>query len=723
MLALGALGPGLVVYDRWLELRRSNLYLSDFAGRFPFLKDVSLPAYAAAIVAAVLALIVLARSTRSGTRGWWRRHCAFARRPRRPSAGASQRSAGTALAVLGALAAALLFVRLLLARRIPGPELLASLGVFALGMLLREVSVDALRRAWRRSRGTILSILAAHAAVVLALASHYSFHRFEIASLGVAVLAVANLAARWRKTGPVPLLVLAFVCLYMWRIDAWWFALVGDEYRNFEIAAGIVHDHDPAYVASHLFQLEGGLEGLDPYACSLVQAAAMRLLGVNSFGWRFSSLYLAALALPFFHRFFRTFLTRRAALAGTVCLGASHYVIAFGKIGYDKFQAYLAVALLFAAAACAVRTRRMIAFVAMGFAAALCFYAYPAALYVLPLPAFLLLFYAPPRDRATRLSWAIAGLTTALAILPLPFQPTYFSGKRPGTVYYNPELVSSASRLVRHFWTNSVYAVFSPVLLAGEDHFVTCSYLDPVTGLLYTVGLASAVWLARRDRFVAFLIVGLGWLLFFAGTTHDREYPPTTRMFLLLPLFVLFAILGLDRVFALARAAGFSSAALRGALVATLISIVALNVVQAHVVSVRRSDAYQLFDPLMVRLARRIEGLPPPGRPRLLVLVGPEGSRSDIPMILNVYALSESARQYAELSVPAGGLTSTDVPRVADPSRAVVPSPFMSPEVREHVERQIAATGKTPCSVRTTTGQERFKLWASPSLPDLCAED
>jgi hypothetical protein len=719
--ALAALGPALVVYDRWLQLRDSSTHLSAYAGRYPFLQNFNLPAYAATIGGAFLLLLVLGAFRASEITKSWTRRCAFARRPRRPTARATQRSRGTAVAALGAGVAALLFLRVALTGRQPGVELLLALCAFAVGMVLREVSFAALRRVWRRSRGTLLSILAAHIAVILALASHYSFHRFELPSLALALAALGNLLARFRRTGPIPLLVLAFVCLYTWRINAWWYALVGDEYRNFELAEKIVTAHDPAFILSHLFQLEGGLEGLDPYADSLVQAAAMRVLGVNSFGWRFSSLYFAAIALAFFHRFFRTFLTRRAALAATVCLGASHYIMSFGKIGYDKFQAYLAMALLLAAAACAIRTRRMIAFVGMGLSAALCFYVYPAALYVVPLPFFLLLVYAPPVDRATLLRWAVAVLAAVLTIFPLPFQQNYFEGKRPGTVFYSPELAHTPATLLGHFGRNVAYAVFSPVVLGSEDHFVTSSYLDPVTGLLYMVGLASAVWLLRRERFLAFLLVSLGWLFFFGGATHDREYPPTTRMFLMLPLFVLLAIAGLERLLALARSAGLSDPAARRVLAATLCAIVVLNVLQTHVVSKRRSDGYELFDPLVLRLATRIEELPPSRRVRLLLLCQSKGEGNGIPQVLGVYDLKEAARQFAEIPLPEGVLTAAERSQVADPARAVFVSPRFAPELRETLEREIASTGKSPCSVRTSTGTERFKLWTSRGVPDLCA--
>ncbi len=373
-----------------------------------------------------MVLLVLGRFHAADALPLWRSHRAFARRPRRPTAAGAARAAATAGAGAGGAAAAFLLARLIVRRQQPGAELLLALCIFAAGMLWREVSGGALIRVWRRRRAGLLSILGAHAAVILALAAHYSYRRFELPLAALALLAVVHLGARIRKTGPMPLIVLGFVVLYCWNINAWWYVLVGDEYRNFDIAAGIVHEHDASFIARNLFQLEGGLEGLDPYVDSLLQAASMRLLGVNSFGWRFSSLYFAAIALVFFHRFFRTFLTRQAALVTTVCLGASHYVMSFFKIGYDKSQAYLAMSLLLAATAWAVRTRRMIAFTGIGLAAALCFYVYPAALYIVPFSFFLLLLWAPPIDRATAARWGVALLTACLTIFPLPFQPTYF---------------------------------------------------------------------------------------------------------------------------------------------------------------------------------------------------------------------------------------------------------------------------------------------------------
>jgi hypothetical protein len=320
---------------------------------------------------------------------------------------------------------------------------------------------------------------------------------------------------------------------------------------------------------------------------------------------------------------------------------------------------------------------------------------------------------SPPRCASTSIR------RRSTSSLSLSSFSSYFEGKRPGTVFYNPELSHSARTLLPHFGRNLAYAAYSPILLGTDDHFVTSSYLDPLTGMLFLAGLSSALWLVRRDAFVAFLAVGLAWLLFFGGATHDREYPPTTRMFLMLPLLLPFSTLGLARLLVLARGAGLSSSRAPGIVLWTAVAgIVAANVVQTHVVSVRRSDSYELFDPLVVRMARRIENQAWAGG-GLLFLAQIPGEGGGIPLVLEVYSLRP--HDFAEITAPEGVLTPADRARVADPKTAVFVSERFEPERRQALEREIAATGKVPCSVRTTTGQARFRLWTSPGAPDLCA--
>ncbi|MCA1579967.1 MAG: hypothetical protein LC796_00975 [Acidobacteria bacterium] len=164
-------------------------------------------------------------------------------------------------------------------------------------------------------------------------------------------------------------------------LDSWWYTLVGDEYEFREMAAEIVRNQTLPEIGTRLFGMEG-VYGQFTDLTSLVQAAGMFFAGTDNFGWKISSLFLSALAIPFYFSFFRTFAGRRVATFACFLLAVSHYLMSFVKIGYPNLP-HLTVALLVSAAAWAVRTRRTLAFTRVGLAAGACCYVYPAALYCL----------------------------------------------------------------------------------------------------------------------------------------------------------------------------------------------------------------------------------------------------------------------------------------------------------------------------------------------------
>ena len=87
----------------------------------------------------------------------------------------------------------------------------------------------------------------------------------------------------------------------------------------------------------------------------------MKLFGSHNLGWHLSSLYLSAAAVGLFYLFFKTFVPRRVALVAAFFLAVSHYIMTFGKIGYNNLQALFAMSLALCAATWAIRTKRRIA--------------------------------------------------------------------------------------------------------------------------------------------------------------------------------------------------------------------------------------------------------------------------------------------------------------------------------------------------------------------------
>jgi hypothetical protein len=718
-LLLGGVGPYLVLRDRWLDKGIHAELLSAYSDRFPFLWNFNLPTYALALAAGQLLLVILFFFRRRDGQSDWRRDCAFSKRGRALRTDLLQRRIGLGLQILAATAILSLAFRAVFLHRLPGVELAAALAAFAVGAIFRELAPAVAVRLWRKKWVNVVSILAAHAFLLAWLASHFSTRRFETPLAAAAALAVAVLCFRVRRTGPVPLIIIGAVLLYVWRITAWNYALIGDEYIDWSHSTRIAGTDSPSYILSHLFLMEGGILGVIPYFGSLLQAAVMKVVGINLFGWRFACLYLSAISLGFFFRFARTFLALRAAIAATVLLGSSHYVMTFGKIGYTLLQAYVAMSVVLAAAAWAVRTRRALAFTCLGLGMAFCFYVYPAAFYALPLALLAIAIFAPPFSRRTLGLWALTAFVSLATIFPLPLQPTYVTSKRAGTIWYNPEIVQSAATIVTHFAQNLTYAFFSAAIIPMESHFVTVSYLDALTATFLAIGLALVLWLAARDRFATFLMIGFGSLLFFVGASHDRQYPPTTRMFMMLPWWALFASIGLARLRTWART-GLSLTAGSVLFAAALTAAVAANLYQAYVVSPRRSTGYEGGEVLVVRLEQSIQKRFPGQVKKLLILTDSSWNAEGLRGLVQTYGLASDEAHFGQIEVSAPTLTEPERAAIRPEDVLVVVWPGMREDWRPPLEQEVLALGKVPCPVRTTIGEVRFKLWQSPGLPRLC---
>jgi hypothetical protein len=715
---LASIPPILVVRDRWLG-KRPITPLSSLWSRIPFLRGLALPPYFGVIVVLSAALIAL----------FWLWKDDFRLRTGPPKLAHSregtvslrQSRIGLVFSLLSGLILLVALYRMAVRGKLPGWDLAAVIVFELVGKALKEIPAQAILRAWRRKRAVFLTVVLAHVSLVGALARHFTDKRWDPVFLIPFFLSLLNLLRLRRRTRLTVWLVLGAVVLYTLFIDAWWFTFIGDEYMFWDSAKRIAHE-TLSQIGSQLFSVDGGIGQGYCYLPSLIQAISLKILGGNNFGWRFSSLYVSALAIPFFYRFFRTFAGRRVAVAVSLFLAASHYIMTFGKIGYPILQAYFAMSLGLAAAAWAVRTRRPVAFASLGFAVALCFYVYPAALYVVPLPFLLLLVFVPPVTRQAIEGWATTAKTLLIAIFPLFFQVDFFRLKLPGTIFFRPSIVQSPSNVVSHFASNLIYAGFSYLYLPEDKHFVAVSYVDPLTAVFFAIGLALVLRRVPRNRFALFLIASHVELLFFVGASHDRLYPPATRMHLVLPWFALIAAIGLSWLIEQAREAGFSKNGTMASAVLLLAAVVGLNVYQAYPFSRRHMTTYQDFWALFNRVALRAGQIAPTPPKRFVVVT--DGSWREDPSgyhrIQGIYALPPSPEQFVVLHLKDGQVPAEARGMLADKNTLVFFQPETQSAARESVERLLPSFGKIPCPVKTTLGEPRFNLWQSPELPRMC---
>ena len=299
---------------------------------------------------------------------------------------AGQNRVSRLLFVTAGIAIALIAVRPWSQHHVPRWELALAYAAYLLAWALREAPVAGVWAALRRRQGPLTAILLGVVALLLVLASRYGQYRFHWITAVLLLLAAADLWRYRKAIHPIVWIATLALILYATNMNVWWLSAIGDEYSFWTYAREIAEKQRLVFIGASLFNGQA-VYGAHPYLSSLIQAIFMKLFGSDGFGWRISNACLSAAAVLLLYLFARTFVTRRTALMAALFLAISHYLISFGKIGYNNLQALFAEALVLASAAWAVRTRRPVAFALLGAGMGFCFYVYPAALYVVPLPA------------------------------------------------------------------------------------------------------------------------------------------------------------------------------------------------------------------------------------------------------------------------------------------------------------------------------------------------
>jgi hypothetical protein len=565
----------------------------------------------------------------------------------------------------------------------------------------------------------IFSILFMQLALITVLASFYSSKRAIGVFILLLILSLINLYFQRHRISPMVWVVSLAVVLYTLRINSWLFSTVGDEYIFYTSAKYIVEDQSLLGIGSKLFK-GNEVYGAHPYFSSVLQAISMWLLGTENFGWRFSSPYLAALSLPFFYAFFKGFLSKRTALIMTLLMAMSHYLINFGKIGYNNLQALTIMSVVLWAAGEAIRKKRTMVFFGLGMAMAACFYVYPAALYVLPLPVLLLLFYNPPFSRPSFKLWIYMVAGFMLLFLPLLFQLDYWESKVAGTLFFTPDIVSSAKSVLYHFGSNLLYTWSSYVYIVEESHFVVSSYLDPVTAIFLPIGLALTLRSVRKSRFAIFLLLAFILECFLVGATHDRRFPSTTRMFLLLPWFAIFASMGIGWVVEQAQRIAFQPIPASSLIELLLVVILGLNLYQANVLFPNRTEGNPSLEVLFLRILQYDKRVDPEREKVYLFITDSEWGIDGLRTMQDVYKLPESQTQLVRAQVNSSEVPQWAISRIQEENTVTIIQPWLSQDIKSQIEATLIGMDMLYKNVRNTpTSAPRFDIWYGRGYEDI----
>jgi len=730
ILTVAAIPALLVVKDRWLDSPFEQNLIEQWWHQSGLANITALPSYFLITFLCILATLILVKLLRGGPLVF------FSEITQRDAdaldaASESQRRLGKILVAFAAVLIICILAWALLGKHVPGWDLLFALLLYVVSWIIYDIPCTSIKKYWGENGMSILAMTFSSLALIAFFASLFSKEGLLWIFAALLILAVYFLF-QFRHHIPIVywIINIALISFTMY-INSWWFSVIGDEYSFYNYAVELATRQPLSVIGDRLFNGQG-VYGTHPQISTLIQAIFMKVLGTHNFGWRFSNVFLSAVAIGFFYLFLKVFVPHRIALITALFLAASEYLMTFGKIGYNNLQSFFTLGLILWAASLAIQTRRLSSYAFLGLAIGFCFYVYPAALYTIILPLILLVIYDPPTSKDAVLRWGILSASSLAIIFPLFFQPQYWSIKRAGTFLYNPEITQSVETLFGHLGKNLLYALLSFLYILEESHFIAVSYVDPVSAALLIIGFAYAIRNITKTRFSLFWMIGFLLMVLLVGVSHDRTFPPSTRMFLLLPWFAFFAATGL--IWIHFQATQLSWLKISGMIIPVVIfAVFATNFYQAYTLSPIRMERYQGIEALFLRTTQKGAELNPGTPKRYIFITQPNWGIDGLLMIQNVYQTPDSPLQISRVMLTnddlARGLASgnasdiipeTDVPWLQDKNAIVFLQRYTSADWSGSVEAALAEYGMTSCNARNASGRIVMKIWHYDMYNQIC---
>lgn len=309
----------------------------------------------------------------------------------------------------------------------------------------------------------------------------------------------------------------------------WYYSAVGDEYSFFDLSR-----HFAVEGISEPFS-QRGVYDYHPRLGLMMKSAVMKVIGINHFGWKFSSILMLALTILPLYLAGTLMAGRVAGAVAASVVAFSHYLGAIAHVGYDHIDSLLPTVLAVAFFVLATRSKSPALMFIAGALAGVCVYTNVAARVVFPtilVFAGLQVFYHRPKVLARwMLPWVVG---MAIATLPMLIVDgnelvTQMLGRVIGV---QPE--PSDLSLIDRVKTNLELNLFAFNFNDHISHYVSGSLFDPTTASIAVVAVGFAAG-RLRDVSSLFLILWLGFAFAGAGAISPYWHTAVTRLFPMVP--------------------------------------------------------------------------------------------------------------------------------------------------------------------------------------------
>lgn len=330
--------------------------------------------------------------------------------------------------------------------------------------------------------------------------------------------------------------IAGFMFLNLRDLTNWRFSAIGDEYINYFQVKALAGGE-----TFNAFSLDGDRAILG----TAIQAMFFKLFGGGIFAWKLHLVVFAAASFVPFYLLVRELFSQRAAMFSTVLFASSHYLFAY--VHHPKYiDELLPTVLALWLLAVGLRRNSTLALFGSGMAAGFGFYVFPSARLAIVIMAIYLLTFGLKSIRpATVLPIALSFAAVVGPMFAVERWDVVNVGSG-GTLFSYPY----PNELVRQGWDLFGYNVVRSIMAFNYNpdgfHYVWGSLLDPVSAVLYVLGIGLAL---SRFRHPAFRLLIVWWAVALVGSGFTNPYERTaiTRLHYVLPAVAALGGVALDQ--------------------------------------------------------------------------------------------------------------------------------------------------------------------------------
>jgi hypothetical protein len=402
--------------------------------------------------------------------------------------------------------------------------------------------------------------------------------------------------------------------LRLYRLDQLPIGLCADTAYKGVAATRILRGEFPIFFAEEW----GGVEPMYMY----ILAAFMHFLGTTPLVLKATSAVIGIVTVPVFYLLARDlFDSRPIGLLSSFWLAVSYWHLNYSRLGWEIILVPLFVIITIHFLWRALRSGRRTDFVCAGVCLGASMYTYQAAR---ALPVLFILYLAVwslmhnPAWRRYAVGMGLSLLAAALVFCPLgiyfSMHPDSFIGHASNVSIFNPDLNGGSPLRALASSVAKTAAMFHLLPDPNWRHNPSQRpILDPVSGVLFLLGLAIAVRRFRRPEYVLILL----WLLTMSlpAVLTASGLPHSSRSIGLLPLACMLPALGLHEAIGWVRSLRPTTRVRNLSLVltATILLVVTLSTCVDYFTAWDRPDLALAFDTPFVEAAEAMNALSKPG--------------------------------------------------------------------------------------------------------------